>query len=118
MKTVEELNINDYCFSITVYGVVHIYKVLDKVSYTPRFPDLYEVKLLNIKTNKESLLKLIKLLSENGTKRICFSGGEPLLQSKFLLEVCKLLKKENYPTEKIELIKKEEANCFFFFVAY
>ena len=53
MKTVEELNINDYCFSITVYGVVHIYKVLDKVSYAPRFPDIYEVKLLNIKTNKE-----------------------------------------------------------------
>lgn len=26
---------------------------------------------------------------------VTFSGGEPLLQSKFLLEVCKLLKKEN-----------------------
>lgn len=32
-----------------------------------------------IKSNKKNLLKIIKILSDNGTKRICFSGGEPLL---------------------------------------
>ena len=53
MKTVKDLNISDYCYGISEHGVVYIYKVLEKISYTPRFPDLYEVKLLDTKTNKK-----------------------------------------------------------------
>ena len=48
-------------------------------------------------TPEELVKKIIKnkpyFNSSNGG--VTFSGGEPLLQSEFLIEVCKLLKKEN-----------------------
>lgn len=51
MKTVKDLNVGDYCYSID-RGNVHIYKVLRIITYAPRFPNLYEVKLLDTKTTK------------------------------------------------------------------
>ena len=45
---------------------------------------------------KELFNEIVKYKNYYGeTGGVTFSGGEPLLQSEFLLEVCKLLKKEN-----------------------
>lgn len=47
-------------------------------------------------TPEELVSRILK--NKNYFKRnggVTFSGGEPLLQSKFIIEVCKLLKKEN-----------------------
>ena len=48
-------------------------------------------------TTEELVNKILrnKPYFKNNNGGVTFSGGEPLLQSKFLLEVCKLLKKEN-----------------------
>lgn len=51
MKTVKDLKVGEYCYGIE-RGNVHIYKVLRIITYAPRFPNLYEVKVLGIKTTK------------------------------------------------------------------
>lgn len=59
-------------------------------------PEMWKLQNPNY-TPEELVKKIIKnkpyFISSNGG--VTFSGGEPLLQSDFLIEVCKLLKKEN-----------------------
>ena len=59
-------------------------------------PEMWKLQNPNY-TPEELVKKIIKnkpyFKSSNGG--VTFSGGEPLLQSDFLIEVCKLLKKEN-----------------------
>lgn len=71
-----------------------------------------------IKSNIDNLKKIIKILSDNGTKRICFSGGEPLLNKNIneLIEYSynlgiintlmssdgQAIKRTNFPKEYIE----------------
>ena len=45
-------------------------------------------------TSYPKILKAKKYLT-NGKGGVTFSGGEPLLQTQFLISVCKRLKKEN-----------------------
>ena len=59
-------------------------------------PEMWNMQKPNY-TSEELVDKLIRnkpYFDESGGG-VTFSGGEPLLQSDFLLEVCKLLKKEN-----------------------
>ena len=59
-------------------------------------PEMWSMQTPNY-TPQELVDKIIKnkpyFEASNGG--VTFSGGEPLIQSKFLIEVCKLLKKEN-----------------------
>lgn len=59
-------------------------------------PEMWKLQNPNY-TPEKLVKKIIKnkpyFISSNGG--VTFSGGEPLLQSDFLIEVCKLLKKEN-----------------------
>ncbi|MDE6284950.1 MAG: pyruvate formate lyase-activating protein [Bacilli bacterium] len=59
-------------------------------------PETWQMKEPNM-TAKELAKKIIrnKPYFKRNQGGITFSGGEPLLQKKFLIEVCKLLKKEN-----------------------
>ena len=59
-------------------------------------PEMWNMKNPNY-TPEELASKIIrnKPYFEESNGGVTFSGGEPLLQSKFLIEVCKLLKKEN-----------------------
>ncbi len=58
-------------------------------------PEMWSIAKPNISA-EELATKIIrnKPYFKNGGG-VTFSGGEPLLQSKFLIEVCKILKKEN-----------------------
>lgn len=59
-------------------------------------PEMWQIGKYNY-TPEELATKILK--NKNYFKRnnggVTFSGGEPLLQSKFLIEVCKILKKNN-----------------------
>ena len=59
-------------------------------------PEMWQLKKENY-TPEELVKKIIrnKPYFKRNNGGVTFSGGEPLLQSKFLIEVCKLLKKEN-----------------------
>lgn len=59
-------------------------------------PEMWQMNEPNY-TSKELVERIIrnKPYFKRNNGGVTFSGGEPLLQSKFLLEVCKLLKKEN-----------------------
>ncbi|MBO5138138.1 MAG: pyruvate formate lyase-activating protein [Bacilli bacterium] len=59
-------------------------------------PEMWQIKEYN--TTPEELVKKIirfKPYYKRNNGGVTFSGGEPLLQYEFLLETCKLLKKEN-----------------------
>ena len=59
-------------------------------------PEMWKMKTPNY--NPQELVTRIiknKPYFESSNGGVTFSGGEPLLQSEFLIEVCKLLKKEN-----------------------
>lgn len=59
-------------------------------------PEMWQIKDLNY--TKEELVGKIKRFKpyyKRNNGGVTFSGGEPLLQSKFLIEVCKLLKEEH-----------------------
>ena len=58
-------------------------------------PEMWQTKELNY-TPEELVKKIIrnKPYFKRNNGGVTFSGGEPLLQSNFLIEVCKLLKKE------------------------
>lgn len=59
-------------------------------------PEMWNIQKPNY-TPQELVDKLTKNKPyfEESNGGVTFSGGEPLLQSKFLIEVCKMLKKEN-----------------------
>ena len=58
-------------------------------------PEMWEVKELNY-TPDELVKKILKNKEYFGTRGgVTFSGGEPLIQDKFLIEVCKKLKDNN-----------------------
>ena len=59
-------------------------------------PEMWNIKEKNI-TPEELVNKIIRFKPyyKNNNGGVTFSGGEPLLQYEFLLETCKLLKKEN-----------------------
>ena len=59
-------------------------------------PEMWKQQTPN-STPEELVAKIIrnKPYFESSNGGVTFSGGEPLLQSEFLIEVCKLLKKEN-----------------------
>lgn len=59
-------------------------------------PEMWKIQEPNY-TPEELVKKIIrnKPYFESSNGGVTFSGGEPLLQSKFIIEVCKLLKKEN-----------------------
>ena len=54
-------------------------------------PEMWKIKDYNM-TVDELVNKILRYYKDNGG--VTFSGGEPLLQSDYLLEVCKRLKKE------------------------
>lgn len=58
-------------------------------------PEMFKIKDLNYTAIdlKNKLIRYKNYYSNKGG--ITFSGGEPLLQTNFLIETCKLLKKEN-----------------------
>ena len=59
-------------------------------------PEMWKLKELN--TTPEDIVKRVirnKPYFSKNNGGVTFSGGEPLLQPDFLIETCKLLKKEN-----------------------
>lgn len=60
-------------------------------------PEMWELKKTTLEYSAEDLLKLVKKYKSyyGNTGGVTFSGGEPLMQSKFLKESIELLKKEN-----------------------
>ena len=59
-------------------------------------PETWQVNTCEVYTPLELATKIIRNKNYFGSEGgVTFSGGEPLLQTDFLIEVCKLLKKEN-----------------------
>ena len=59
-------------------------------------PETWQINCEEEYTPEELVKKILRYKNYFGAEGgVTFSGGEPLLQSKFLLAVCKLLKKEN-----------------------
>ena len=59
-------------------------------------PETWQLKKGELYTPLELATKIIRNKNYFGSDGgVTFSGGEPLLQTEFLIEVCKLLKKEN-----------------------
>lgn len=58
-------------------------------------PEMWQIKDLNY-TPQQLVKKILNYKPYyNNTGGVTFSGGEPLIQKEFLMECCKLLKKEN-----------------------
>ena len=68
-------------------------------------PEMLTIKETNT-TPEELVEKLLKNKTYFKNGGVTFSGGEPLIQDKFLIEVCKLLKKEN-----IHIAIETSGNC-------
>ncbi len=59
-------------------------------------PEMWNIKNSNTYTPKDILKKIERFKPYYGSDGgVTFSGGEPLLQTEFLIETCKLLKDEN-----------------------